>query len=147
MRADALCNDWNDPGRPLYGGGDRAVSRRERAASARGVIERGEMAAERVGQRLCAIPPKADVAWALAHPQRGRRLTNDAPWVLIAELAAGETDWFSPLLRHRTRERIRKWTSHKISDAVSQRRPMPEAHAWHVATTARPDRVRVRGAS
>ncbi len=33
----------------------------------REVIERGEMAAVRVGQRSWAIPPEAAVAWAHAH--------------------------------------------------------------------------------
>lgn len=73
----------------------------------RDLIARGEMVATRVGGRSWAISVEDALVWEHAHPRRGRRLTNEAQWALMAELTGGRTDWFSPLLRHRTRQRIR----------------------------------------
>lgn len=93
----------------------------------RELIERGELSATRMGKRSWAIKVDDARVWEHVHPRRGRRLTNDAQWALIAELAGGLRDWMSPLLRHRTRKRIREWTPQQIADAVSQRGEMPEA--------------------
>ncbi len=93
----------------------------------RELIARGELMATRVGERSWAIAVDDALVWQHAHPRRGRRLTNEAQWALIAELAGGRREWVSPLLRHGTRARIREWTPQQIADAVWQRGPMPEA--------------------
>ena len=92
----------------------------------RALLARGELKGSRAEGGAWVTTDAAVVVWRNAHPRAGRRLTNEAQWALISELNIRPNDWMSPLLRHRTRQRVREWTPEQFSNAVAMRGPMPE---------------------
>lgn len=96
----------------------------------RALIQRGELSADRAGRTLL-IPRSALMALRGRSRPRGRRLTAENAWALLALLAGEEPAWVSRSSRYRLKGRARDDAAWVVQ-ALEQSEPRAAVQEWHL---------------